>query len=159
MCIIRKFQLRGNNSVCVGEFQLLRGRAIAHLRGNIARHLIKYEARVSQYNLSVVARKIEELRIGFTSRTGQLSLVCSVQTGCEAYTASYLLVTSPRVKRQGHKTDHLRGTSKNEWRCLHSFKSPYGVMLNAARGILTFALAEKKYNPALLASPLKATYS
>jgi hypothetical protein len=32
---IEKFQLRGNNSVCAGAFQLLRGRATAQLRGNI----------------------------------------------------------------------------------------------------------------------------
>jgi hypothetical protein len=31
-----KFQLRGKNSVCVGAFQLLRGRAPAQLRGNNA---------------------------------------------------------------------------------------------------------------------------
>jgi hypothetical protein len=30
------FQLRGNNSVCVGSFPLLRGRTAAQLRGNIA---------------------------------------------------------------------------------------------------------------------------
>jgi hypothetical protein len=30
-----KFQLRGNNSVCAGAFQLLRGRARPQLRGNI----------------------------------------------------------------------------------------------------------------------------
>jgi hypothetical protein len=30
-----KLQLRGNNSVCAGAFQLLRGRAPAQLRGNI----------------------------------------------------------------------------------------------------------------------------
>jgi hypothetical protein len=36
ICVIRKFQLRGNNSVCAGAFQLLRGRAPAQLRGNIA---------------------------------------------------------------------------------------------------------------------------
>jgi hypothetical protein len=30
-----KYQLRGNNSVCVEAFQLLRGRASAQLRGNI----------------------------------------------------------------------------------------------------------------------------
>jgi hypothetical protein len=29
---IEKFQLRGNNSVCAGVFQLLRGRAPAQLR-------------------------------------------------------------------------------------------------------------------------------
>jgi hypothetical protein len=29
-----KFQLHGNDSVCAGAFQLLRGRAPAHLRGN-----------------------------------------------------------------------------------------------------------------------------
>jgi hypothetical protein len=33
---IEKFQLRSNNSVCAGVFRLLRGRAPAHLRGNIA---------------------------------------------------------------------------------------------------------------------------
>jgi hypothetical protein len=33
---IKKFQLRGNSSVYAGAFQLLRGRAPAHLRGNIA---------------------------------------------------------------------------------------------------------------------------
>jgi hypothetical protein len=32
---IEKFQLRGNNSVCPGAFQLLWGRAPAQLRGNI----------------------------------------------------------------------------------------------------------------------------
>jgi hypothetical protein len=32
---IEKIQLRGNNSVCAGAFQLLRGRATAQLRGNI----------------------------------------------------------------------------------------------------------------------------
>jgi hypothetical protein len=32
---IEKFQLRGHNSVCAGAFQSLRGRAPAHLRGNI----------------------------------------------------------------------------------------------------------------------------
>jgi hypothetical protein len=31
-----KFQLRGNKSVCVGAFQLLRGRAPAQLKGNIS---------------------------------------------------------------------------------------------------------------------------
>jgi hypothetical protein len=31
-----KFQLRGDHSMCVGAFQLLRGRASALLRGNIA---------------------------------------------------------------------------------------------------------------------------
>jgi hypothetical protein len=33
---IEKFQLRGNNSVCVGAFQLLGSRAPAQRRGNIA---------------------------------------------------------------------------------------------------------------------------
>jgi hypothetical protein len=33
---IEKFQLRGNNSVCSETFQLLRRRAPAQLRGNIA---------------------------------------------------------------------------------------------------------------------------
>jgi hypothetical protein len=32
---IEKFQLRGNNSVCAGAFQLLCSRARAHLTGNI----------------------------------------------------------------------------------------------------------------------------
>jgi hypothetical protein len=36
---IRKLQLRGNNSVCAGTFQLLRGRASAQLRGNIVRDI------------------------------------------------------------------------------------------------------------------------
>jgi hypothetical protein len=36
---IEKFQLRGNNSLCAGTFQLLRGRAPAQLRGNIATEL------------------------------------------------------------------------------------------------------------------------
>jgi hypothetical protein len=31
----RKFQLRGNNSMCAGAFPLLRGRTPAQLRGNI----------------------------------------------------------------------------------------------------------------------------
>jgi hypothetical protein len=31
---IENFQLRDNNSVCAGAFQLLRGRAPAQLRGN-----------------------------------------------------------------------------------------------------------------------------
>jgi hypothetical protein len=31
-----KFQLLGNNSVCAGTFQLLRGRAPAQLRRNVA---------------------------------------------------------------------------------------------------------------------------
>jgi hypothetical protein len=42
ICVIRiltmkieKFQLRGNNSVCAGAFDLLRGRAPAQLGGNI----------------------------------------------------------------------------------------------------------------------------
>jgi hypothetical protein len=30
-----QFQVRGNNSVCAGAFQLLRSRAPAHLRGSI----------------------------------------------------------------------------------------------------------------------------
>jgi hypothetical protein len=30
-----KFQLRGNNTVCAGEFQILRSRAPAQFRGNI----------------------------------------------------------------------------------------------------------------------------
>jgi hypothetical protein len=33
---IKKFQLRGNNSVCAAAFQLLRCRAPAQLGGNIA---------------------------------------------------------------------------------------------------------------------------
>jgi hypothetical protein len=33
---IEKFQLRGNNSLCAEAFQLLRGRAPAQLRGNVA---------------------------------------------------------------------------------------------------------------------------
>jgi hypothetical protein len=33
--MIRKFQLRGNGSVCAGAFQLLCGRAPAQLKGNI----------------------------------------------------------------------------------------------------------------------------
>jgi hypothetical protein len=33
---IENFQSRGNNSVCAGAFQLLRDRATAQLRGNIA---------------------------------------------------------------------------------------------------------------------------
>jgi hypothetical protein len=36
ICIIRKFQLRGNNSVSAGAFPLLRDRALAQLRGNTA---------------------------------------------------------------------------------------------------------------------------
>jgi hypothetical protein len=32
---IGKVQLRGNNSVCVGALQLLRGRTPAQLRGNL----------------------------------------------------------------------------------------------------------------------------
>jgi hypothetical protein len=46
ICIIRiftmkieKFQLRGNNSVCVGAFQLLRDRAPTQLRGNNEWHV------------------------------------------------------------------------------------------------------------------------
>jgi hypothetical protein len=31
---IENFQLRGNNSLCAGAFQLLHGRAPAQLRGN-----------------------------------------------------------------------------------------------------------------------------
>jgi hypothetical protein len=34
-----KFQLRGNDSECAGTFQLLRGRAPAQLKGNIADNL------------------------------------------------------------------------------------------------------------------------
>jgi hypothetical protein len=34
---VKKFQRPGNNSVCAGAFQLLRGRAPAQLGGNIAR--------------------------------------------------------------------------------------------------------------------------
>jgi hypothetical protein len=33
---IENFQLRVNNSVCAGAFQLLRGLAAAQLRGNVA---------------------------------------------------------------------------------------------------------------------------
>jgi hypothetical protein len=36
----KKFQLRGNNSVCAGAFHLLRGRAPAQLRGNIGHKVI-----------------------------------------------------------------------------------------------------------------------
>jgi hypothetical protein len=35
---IEKIQLRGNNSVCAEEFQLLRGRAPAQIRGNDVFH-------------------------------------------------------------------------------------------------------------------------
>jgi hypothetical protein len=35
-----KFQLRGNNSVCAGAFQLLRGCTPAQLRGNIEHQTI-----------------------------------------------------------------------------------------------------------------------
>jgi hypothetical protein len=35
---IENFQLRGNNSVCAEAFQLLRGCATVHLRGNSAVH-------------------------------------------------------------------------------------------------------------------------
>jgi hypothetical protein len=40
---IEKFQLRDNNSVCVGAFQLLRGHAPAQLRGIIAGDNIKMD--------------------------------------------------------------------------------------------------------------------
>jgi hypothetical protein len=36
---VEKFQLRDNNSVCAGAFQLLCGRASAQLRGNIVPNL------------------------------------------------------------------------------------------------------------------------
>jgi hypothetical protein len=36
-----KLQLRGNNSVCAGAFQLLLGRAPAHLRGNIDHNTVR----------------------------------------------------------------------------------------------------------------------
>jgi hypothetical protein len=36
---IEKFELRGDNSVCAGAFQLLRGRAPAQFRGNIGDNL------------------------------------------------------------------------------------------------------------------------
>jgi hypothetical protein len=39
---IEKFQLCGNNSVCAGEFQLLRGRASAQLRGNVEEDVSSY---------------------------------------------------------------------------------------------------------------------
>jgi hypothetical protein len=39
---IEKFQLRGNNSVCAGAFQLLRGRAPSQLRGNIGSYVPIY---------------------------------------------------------------------------------------------------------------------
>jgi hypothetical protein len=59
MCIIRiftikieKFKLRGNNSVCAGEFQLLRGRSPAQLRGNIGLVLKWRRKRVSYFILS-----------------------------------------------------------------------------------------------------------
>jgi hypothetical protein len=35
---IEKFQLRGNNSLCAAAFQLLRCRAPAQHRGNVAEH-------------------------------------------------------------------------------------------------------------------------
>jgi hypothetical protein len=37
---IKKFQLRGNNSICAGAFQLLRGRAPVQLRRNVVLRLI-----------------------------------------------------------------------------------------------------------------------
>jgi hypothetical protein len=36
---IEQFQLRGNNSMYAGAFQLMRGRAPARLRGNIGRNV------------------------------------------------------------------------------------------------------------------------
>jgi hypothetical protein len=38
-----KLQLLGNNSVCAGAFQLLRGRAVAQLRGDIVPYLSSME--------------------------------------------------------------------------------------------------------------------
>jgi hypothetical protein len=54
-----------------------------------------------------MARTIEEFRFGFTAWARDLSLVCSVKINSGAYTASYLLVISPNVKRPRHKTEHV----------------------------------------------------
>jgi hypothetical protein len=40
-----KFQLRGNNSVCAGAFQLLRSRAPAQLGGNNAHKPTWYQSK------------------------------------------------------------------------------------------------------------------
>jgi hypothetical protein len=42
-----KFQLRGNNSVCAGEFQLLRDRAPAQLRGKIGGNMFSLKDIIS----------------------------------------------------------------------------------------------------------------
>jgi hypothetical protein len=53
-----KFQLRGNTSVCAGTFHLRRGRAPAHLRGNIAK--TSSLSLLSSYKFQTVQGKIVE---------------------------------------------------------------------------------------------------
>jgi hypothetical protein len=60
ICIIRiftteieKFQLRGDNSMCAGAFQLLRGRALAQLRGNMAYNFSVYQSRMYDFRLLI----------------------------------------------------------------------------------------------------------
>jgi hypothetical protein len=53
-----EFQLRGNNSVCVGAFQLLRGRAPAQLRGNIVFEINETDATFDRFQTTVMQRKM-----------------------------------------------------------------------------------------------------
>lgn len=50
-----------------------------------------------------MARKIEEMGVGFTAWTSDFPLVLSAQTSSGGYTASHLLVISLRLKRRGIK--------------------------------------------------------
>jgi hypothetical protein len=51
---IEKFELRGNNSVWAGAFQLLRGRAPAQFRGSVAHDSTLFEKRGTGYQTMVV---------------------------------------------------------------------------------------------------------
>jgi hypothetical protein len=68
ICVIRiftmkieKFQLRGNSSVCAGEFQLLRGRAHAQLRGNIDKDTC-FRKKMNQYHQA----QLQQYQRGYT---------------------------------------------------------------------------------------------
>jgi hypothetical protein len=55
-----------------------------------------------------MARMIEEMGVGFTLWTSDFPFVFCVQTSSRGYTASYLLFISLRLKRPGHKTEHIQ---------------------------------------------------
>ena len=104
-----------------------------------------------------MARKIEEIGVGFTAWTSDFPLVLSVQTSSGGLHRLALTTYFLEIKAAGHETEYLPPSRGRICGAASTHSKVYMVWCLMQPG--TFFFAKNNYKPVLLASSLKAIYS